>query len=602
MYPTDDFYNAYQTNKPIWLALGVLGIFVITGISFLIYDLFVRREFMVKKDLLEAKRRFMRFVSHEVRTPLNAVCMGLDVMQCEMDTELASVFGCLNNTSKNNNATAPRDNITVATDCLSMLQDVRLSAQSAVDVLNTMLNYDKVEQNALSLDVSILPMWSLVCNVVKEFTLSATNKKIVLTWKVLETDQHTNGSNDNDYGQHHDLESGTTPGGGEGVASQMTTALDRLAPDAQEVCVLGDAPRLKQVLRNLISNAIKFTHENGTVEIEAVISRTRRPWEWQALSSRSDARVRRFGNVRLTVRDTGVGMTQEQLAKVFREGSRFNVNELQNIQGSGLGMYISKEIMERHQGSLQAESDGLGQGTTFIVNLPLYLAETPARNSDSSSRLPETGSLLSTASFHQAKTATTSTTSTKVGPEGSENTASSGPTQKESSLQNNNNNGSTTPLPNQEPTRTRKGADSARTDSSAEDPPPASLKILLVDDVSSNRKLLRRLLERQGHSCEEAENGQLAVDLYQNSPVGTFDTILMDYEMPVMNGPTAVQTLRDLGCDLVIIGVTGNMLPEDVDYFEACGANAVVPKPLRWPELLELWHDFGLTRRKANKS
>ena len=127
------------------------------------------------------------------------------------------------------------------------------------------------------------------------------------------------------------------------------------------------------MLRNLISNAIKFTHDHGSVQVQAVITRANRPTQWQQMASRSDAQVRRVGDLRLTVTDTGVGMTQAQLSKVFREGSQFNVNEIQNIQGSGLGMYISKEIIERHQGSLFAESDGLEQGTTFTIKLPIQV-------------------------------------------------------------------------------------------------------------------------------------------------------------------------------------------------------------------------------------
>ena len=72
------------------------------------------------------------------------------------------------------------------------------------------------------------------------------------------------------------------------------------------------------------------------------------------------------------------------------------------------------------------------------------------------------------------------------------------------------------------------------------------------------------------------------------SPV-EYDTILMDYEMPVMNGPTAVREIRALGCDTFIVGLTGHLFSNDVDYFKACGANAVLSKPLIMRDLEDLW-------------
>jgi CheY-like chemotaxis protein len=73
-----------------------------------------------------------------------------------------------------------------------------------------------------------------------------------------------------------------------------------------------------------------------------------------------------------------------------------------------------------------------------------------------------------------------------------------------------------------------------------------------------------------------------------------FDTILMDYEMPVMNGPESSRGIRELGCDSFIVGVTGNLMEEDVNYFKECGANAVLPKPLDFTELENLWAEYGV--------
>jgi len=122
------------------------------------------------------------------------------------------------------------------------------------------------------------------------------------------------------------------------------------------------------------------------------------------------------------------------------------------------------------------------------------------------------------------------------------------------------------------------------------------LQILVVDDSATNRKLLTRILQNHGHQCDGAENGEIAVAMAvkrakDNDP---YDTILLDYEMPVMSGPDACQEIRSQGCDSFVVGITGNVLPEDVTYFKSCGANAVLPKPFEFAVLETLWVEYGV--------
>ena len=150
---------------------------------------------------------------------------------------------------------------------------------------------------------------------------------------------------------------------------------------------------------------------------------------------------------------------------------------------------------------------------------------------------------------------------------------------------------------------------------------PRRRRVLVVDDAQSNRKILMRLLQARGHHCEEAVNGQLAVYAVEASlrsgsrdklgsssadpktaadlrggdggageaEDGAFDTILMDFEMPVMNGPTATRRIREMGFAGTIVGVTGNVLHEDRQFFLSHGADAVLPKPLKLADLEALW-------------
>jgi CheY-like chemotaxis protein len=126
-----------------------------------------------------------------------------------------------------------------------------------------------------------------------------------------------------------------------------------------------------------------------------------------------------------------------------------------------------------------------------------------------------------------------------------------------------------------------------------------SLRILVVDDVYSNRRLLRRILENKGHVCLEAENGRIAVDMVKAAVDAgePFDTCCIDYEMPVMDGPTACREIRDLGINVNIIGVTGNALPEDISYFISLGANEVTTKPVKIAELESLWVAHGIYKK-----
>lgn len=263
--------------------------------------------------------------------------------------------------------------------------------------------------------------------------------------------------------------------------------------------------------------------------------------DFVTLSNAKEVAAVSDGELSVTVHDTGAGMTCDQLDRVFDLGVQFNVNALQAGQGSGLGMWIAKEIASLHHGTLTAKSDGIGRGSEFTMVLPLY----HIKDED----LPE-----SLQSFRVR--------------------SSSGSDGQGASTDSSNQVGSK--INSFEP-----------------------LRLLVVDDVASNRKLLRRLLERRGHICEEANDGyEAVVKVLGDKSSGVlgqqFDSILMDSEMPVMSGPIAVQKLRQAGCDCFIVGVTGNVLAEDITEFKSCGANEVLHKPIDMTLLEALWMEYGV--------
>lgn len=111
--------------------------------------------------------------------------------------------------------------------------------------------------------------------------------------------------------------------------------------------------------------------------------------------------------------------------------------------------------------------------------------------------------------------------------------------------------------------------------------------VLVVDDSGPSRKVLCRLLRNAGYTCYEAADGEDCVTkMTQFKQDGqAIDMVFMDFEMPKMNGPDATQALRDMGLTIPIIGVTGNVLPADKEYFLNHGANAVLHKPLSIEQL-----------------
>jgi signal transduction histidine kinase len=553
LYPSQDFVQVYSTTNPMIATVGAVCIMVFTSLLFFLYDYYVRQEFNAKKHLLEAKRKFVRFVSHEVRTPLNTVCMGLTLMQEEIGGALGYNSTSTSSTQRATTTSTTMPAVAAAADqdeelikrddvveWFNLAHEVLNNAQSAVGVLNDLLNYDKIEMGALALELSIVPIWSMIERTSKEFRFPAGNKKIDFQITLL---------------HHHPAANGDTENPVEDKAWPLDSK--RLSSELKELNVVGDKIRITQALRNLvsekhacegcvhfalltphlligwhfqISNALKFTPEGGKKDGEVLVFLSKpynisslflhlpgsltveaaylRPGEdvaerdqarTFALQSGDELKVKQSGYIRVSVTDTGAGMTQDQLSKLFQAGVQFNVNELQAGQGSGLGLYITKGIVEQHRGELKATSPGLGLGTTFSMTLPLY-------------HLPDP---------NKANTMDDSSCHGEFDRSGAER---------------------------------RNSMDSI-----------LPMSILVVDDACMNRKLLCRLLKLHGHTCTEAQDGQEAVDVVKNAKKGgkRYDTILMDYEMPIMNGPAATRAIRALGCDSFIIGITGNVLPEE---------------------------------------
>ena len=194
IYPNAGFYNAYETNNPAVATIVVAGItFVTLSLVFLLYDYYVRREFRAKRQLLEARRQFMRYVSHEVRTPLNSVSLGLRILQFEMNKALgyedleAQEAAVLLHEELTRAEEHPEDSHPegagvvsrrMVTDWADLTLGIQGNANSAVDVLTDLLNYDKIESGGFKMELSVISVCELVKKVAAEFRLPTSGKRI----------------------------------------------------------------------------------------------------------------------------------------------------------------------------------------------------------------------------------------------------------------------------------------------------------------------------------------------------------------------------------------------------------------------------------------
>jgi hypothetical protein len=231
-YPRRAFFRTYTTDAPFVTTAVMISSIILCCIVFGVYDWLISRESTRKQLVLDTKRRFVRFISHEIRTPLNTVRLGLKLLEMEFE----GLKKQLNNSHQGAVVTLVKEYLTSWTQ---LADGILGNSDSAVDVLNDLLNYDKIEMGTLRLEFSSVAICALIKKTAASFVMQAKQKSIELAlvgdcW------------NENSKGEPE-----------EDVYDQLR--------------VVGDSTRIAQVLRNLISNALKFTSEHGTVTITGAL-------------------------------------------------------------------------------------------------------------------------------------------------------------------------------------------------------------------------------------------------------------------------------------------------------------------------------------------
>ena len=281
------------------------------------------------------------------------------------------------------------------------------------------------------------------------------------------------------------------------IGERTAEAGIRFEFQAQElpvVWVYGSPLHLRQIFLNIYGNCIKYNREGGSVTTQV-----------QCLGA-AHGRV----TYRWTISDTGVGMSQEFLKRIFEPFAQERADARSVYQGTGLGMTIVRGLVEKMNGTIEVTSRE-GEGSTFVITLPFEIA------------------------------------------------------------------------PEQQPERPDESA-------AEEAKSIRGLCLLLVEDNDLNAEIAQTMLEDEGAQVTVAENGKRAVERFQSSLPGTFDAILMDVMMPVMDGLAATRAIRALdrtdAASIPILAMTANAFKEDAEKCFAAGMNAHLTKPLRPEEMV----------------
>ena len=373
------------------------------------------------EDASTAKSFFLSNMSHDMRTPLNAV-IGYTTL-------------------------AKRETLTLD-EAKRYLEKIDAAGHQLLDIVNDVLDMSRIESGKVSLEPDAMDIEAAVRETGELIRERMANRKIRFTVDCAVTHRW----------------------------------------------VLGDRGHLDRVLMNILGNACKFTDEGGEV----------------ALSLRETGGTEDAADYEIRVRDNGIGMSPEFARQIFTPFERERTSTVSRTQGTGLGMAITKKIVDLMGGDIEVRTKQR-EGSEFIVRLRLPLVKPPAAEGASA------------------------------------------------------------------------GAQGL-----------GGLRVLLVDDNAVNREIAQMILEQSGCAVETAGDGKEAVDVIARARPGDFDLVLMDIQMPIMDGYAATKSIRGLSnralASIPIIAMTANAFKEDEQAAAEAGMQGHIAKPLDVDRMLETIH------------
>lgn len=323
----------------------------------------------------------------------------------------------------------------------SYIRQARVSSEALLVLLNDILDLSKVEAGGLELEKRPFDVVGLVESVVSTFQPSVTEKGVALSARIA---------------------------------------------DGLPAFVLGDEFRVRQIVTNLLSNAVRFT-ESGRIDVSLDRSCT------------TDAMI-------LSVIDTGIGIPVERVDGIFDKFVQADASTTRKYGGTGLGLAICRSLTEMMGGSISVHSEE-GKGTRFTVVLPLAVAPQPSATASGEAALS----------------------------------------------------------------------------------PPATpaVRLLVAEDVDVNAFMLKKMLEKHGHTVDVVSNGLEAVEAVE---AGSYDGVILDMHMPVMDGTEAARRIRALPPPknaIPLIALTADAVSENRHRYLGAGLNEFLTKPINWQSLDE---------------
>ena len=445
--PTRDFhlnYRVYERNDIKYIQLRVVNVGSEEHISQLVFGYRnVDKEMineMQQRKLLKvaldeanlannAKNLFLANMSHDIRTPMNAIVGFTDLIKKHIEEH---------------------------EKVLKYLDMISASSEQLLQLLNDVLEIARLESGAVNRKEEECSLIDIVHQVQMEILPKAAEKNITLSLDISNL--------------KHDR-------------------------------VRADKGKLGQILAYLTDNAVKYTEENGRVTIVAV--------EKEQRGEQDDLVTYQFA-----IEDNGIGISEEFLTNLFEPFEREKNTTLSGIYGTGLGLSITKKLVDIIGGTIEVSSTA-GEGSRFIVTLPLRIQEVSESSCDTEEILPQFAS---------------------------------------------------------------------------------SKRILIVDDNEINLEIEYEVLKDAGFLVDTAEDGSIAVEKIKQSEPGDYDLILMDIQMPIMDGYRATRAIREMKnpalAGIPIIAVSANAFEEDKRMAMESGMNAHLAKPLDTPRLYKLIRKF----------
>lgn len=400
------------------------------GFYFISINRELKRTAQLAEAASQAKTQFLSSMSHDIRTPMNAVIGMTEIAKTHID-DPAYVMDCLNKVS--------------------------LAGNHLLTLINDILDISKVESGKMTLNNTAFSLQESIDEMTAMIRQNAADKGI-----------------------------------------DFTLEMQNVTKDI----VIADPLRLRQVLINLMNNAVKYTDAGGHVRLTVAE---------QPVPGRSDRVALQF-----TVADDGMGMSEEFQKTMYTSFSRATDSRVNKIQGSGLGLAIVQQMTELMGGTIHCDSE-LGKGTTFVMKIELPTAES----------LPGSA------------------------------------------------------------------ARAVRAENEDDVPDEFSdMYILAAEDNDLNWEIIQAMLEEHGIRADRAENGERCLAMLHDPAAPHYDAVLMDVQMPIMDGREATRRLRadpdEYLRNLPVIAMTADAFAEDVAACLEAGMDAHVAKPIDMKQVLRL--------------